>query len=328
MPSHNHDFDERDLSEAPRLAKDSQPPGLIIGGGIAVVFFLGMLAYGSLPELSPQEIVSMDGYAGEQPTKHIFNIDSLEEAAADEKLAEAPAVINQSNPDQSAEQSVAEVETDGQEMAKPEAVAELETPIETPIETTVSEPDVVASVQPTPVETVRPQPIDEAVVQAAPLPQAEIANEEVVISEQASEPVVTTVATRAIAPASLFGRDQEERVVAALATTPTIDESADTVVVSSVAAIEPVPAPTGSSAIPAGSKGKLLPLRSVLADFTELKASPTRQSKTLLSLGRGVIVTAFERRGKWIHIGTNDGSSITGYVLESSLGRVDTKNSG
>ena len=326
MPSHNHDFDERDLSEAPRLAKDSQPPGLIIGGGIAVVFFLGMLAYGSLPELSPQEIVSMDGYAGEQPTKHIFNIHSLEEAAADEKLAEAPAVINQSNPDQSAEQSVAEV--DDQEMAKPEAVAELETPIETPIETTVSEPDVVASVQPTPVETVRPQPIDEAVVQAAPLPQAEIANEEVVISEQASEPVVTTVATRAIAPASLFGRDQEERVMAALATTPTIDESADTVVVSSVAAIEPVPAPTGSSAIPAGSKGKLLPLRSVLADFTELKASPTRQSKTLLSLGRGVIVTAFERRGKWIHIGTNDGSSITGYVLESSLGRVDTKNSG
>ena len=95
-----------------------------------------------------------------------------------------------------------------------------------------------------------------------------------------------------------------------------------------MAAIEPVPLPVGTTALAPGAKGKLLPLRSVLADFTELKASPTRQSKTILSLGRGVIVTAFERHGKWIHIGTNDGSSITGYVLESSLGRVGAKNSG
>ena len=64
MSSHNIDLEERDLSEAPRLAKETTPRSLIIGGCLAVALFLALLAYGSLPALSPQEIVAMDGYEG------------------------------------------------------------------------------------------------------------------------------------------------------------------------------------------------------------------------------------------------------------------------
>ncbi len=343
MPFHNHDFDERDLSEAPRLAKDSQPRGLIVGGVVAAALFLGLLAYGSRPELSPEDIVSMEGYAGEQPTKYIFNIHSLDQQSSDDQMAAAPENMEQPRLEQSglAESAEAEQEIAHQEMAKPEVEVELESPV---VVTTSMQPEPVipelvtrepvAPVLVTPepsvatVETVQSQSTEVAVVLPILQPEIEVTENEVITSAQTSDPVVTTIATRIEPPASLFGTVQEERVVAAMATTPTIDEASDTVVVSSVAAIEPVPVPSGSLTAVPSSKGKLLPLRSVLEDFTELKASPTAQSKTILSLERGVVVTAFERRGKWIHIGTNDGSSITGYVLESSLGRVDTKNSG
>jgi len=356
MSSHNIDLEERDLSEAPRLAKETTPRSLIIGGCVAVALFLALLAYGSLPALSPQEIVAMDGYEGEQPTRHIFNIQSLEEADDDEAVAKA-AGTDQPDLDQPklkqpelakqemTPKEIAPAETAPVEIVKSDTTVETDkVDTESPVVvTTRIEPEVVPPVQRANVETVQVQPTEpvqptqqplaeapqelaEAPQELAEAPQelTEAPQEEVVKSEQPADPVVTTVATLTDSSASTLGAVEGKKVVAAMATTPTIDEAADTVVIASVAAIEPVPVPAGGS----GSKGKLLPLRSVLADSTELKASPTSQSKTLLSLGRGVVVTAFERHGEWIHIGTNDGSSITGFVLESSLGKVDAKNSG
>lgn len=314
MPSHNLDIDARDLSEAPRLAKDSQSKGTMIGAGVAFLLFLAMLAYGSLPELSPQEIVAMEGYAGEQPTKHIFNIHSLEEAAEKEPVATVQktmvdkTIVQQSNP-------VKVVEPEVQ-------VAVAAPPVQ--VKPVVVEPVVV-------VEQPKPSAVTTIVVTevANEQPVQEVATEAAIVVAAAPTPETVAAPVEIRAESSLFGTAPEKKVVAAMATTPTIDEAPDTVVVSSVAAIEPVPVPVNSSVVSQPvSKGKLLPLRSVLQDYTELKASPTQQSKTILSLGRGVVVTAFERHGKWIHIGTNDGSSITGFVLESSLGRVGTKNSG
>ena len=340
MSSHNIDLEERDLSEAPRLAKETTPRSLIIGGCVAVALFLALLAYGSLPALSPQEIVAMDGYEGEQPTRHIFNIQSLEEADDDEAVAKA-AGTDQPDLDQPkliqpelakqemTPKEIAPAETAPVEIVKSDTTVETDkVDTESPVVvTTRIEPEVVPPVQPATVETVQVQPTEPVQPTQQPLAEApqelaEAPQEEVVKSEQPADPVVTTIATLTDSSASTLGAVEGKKVVAAMATTPTIDEAADTVVIASVAAIEPVPVPAGGS----GSKGKLLPLRSVLADSTELKASPTSQSKTLLSLGRGVVVTAFERHGEWIHIGTNDGSSITGFVLESSLGKVDTKN--
>ena len=88
MPSYrpNMDFDLEDLAEAPRLTKERAPRGVIIGA-IAVVVLLGALViHGSLPDLSPEEIIAMDGYEGEQPTRHIFNLQSLEETARQAKV--------------------------------------------------------------------------------------------------------------------------------------------------------------------------------------------------------------------------------------------------
>lgn len=314
MPSHNLDIDERDLSEAPRLAKDSQSKGTLVALIAASLLLLALLVYGSLPELSPEEIVAMDGYEGEQPTKHIFNIHSLEEKAKAPTTASGAVTEAQTTATVATTQASTPVaQSADAQVQNPQAVAETSVAAETVA--VVEQP-----VQPAAVE-VTPATVEESV--------APVEN-----TDQPASTVVTTIAvqdepTQNQTDADFFSDTDENKVVAAMATTPTIDEAADTVVVSSIAAPVPVPVPVGTAGAASEgevlSRGKLLPLRSVLQDSTELKASPSSQSKTLLSLGRGVVVTAFERHGKWIHVGTNDGSSITGFVLESSLGRVNTK---
>lgn len=342
MSSYNLDIDARDLSEAPRLAKDSQSRGVVIGACVAALLFLALLVYGSLPELSPHEIVAMEGYAGEQPTRHIFNIHSLD--GTDDQPAVIPSDIS------AGESSVATADIDTNEIkGTGGSIAVAKTMETTPAEK--AEPVAVvseaATVAPVVTETAE---VTAEVKQRIEVPvtrehtqAVQVAVEEqvspkpdttgvVAVARIAEAPTVRTAANRTEPTSTLFGTAQQERVVAAMATTPTIDEASDTVVVSSVAAMEPMPMPASSNpnqrASVENGRGKLLPLRSVLADYTELKASPSDQSKTILSLGRGVVVTAFERYGEWIHIGTNDGSSITGYVLESSLGRVGTRTSG
>jgi len=42
-------------------------------------------------------------------------------------------------------------------------------------------------------------------------------------------------------------------------------------------------------------------------------------------LGKGVVVSAFERQGEWMYIAPNDGSSATGYVRASALGKVESQ---
>jgi len=201
MSSHNLDLEERDLLEAPRLAKDTPPRGLIAGGCLAVVLFLALLVYGSLPELSPQEIVAMDGYAGEQPAKHIFNIHSLEEStvkqanqasAKMDKPVEGQPMVEPSE--------MAEEELTKTEMTKPEATVEPEKPIvvTTSVEPELNEPEVAAPAPSDPVEIVQTQPVeaaadvsadidvidedtDVAVAEPTPEPVEEAAGEEVVI---------------------------------------------------------------------------------------------------------------------------------------------------
>ena len=78
MPAFNDDINQRDLSEAPRLQKDKQSFGGVVGIAIAVLLFGVLLILGSQPELTPEEIISMDGYEGEQPTRHIFNLQDMD----------------------------------------------------------------------------------------------------------------------------------------------------------------------------------------------------------------------------------------------------------
>ena len=309
MPPFTDDINSHDLSEAPRLAKDSQPKGPIIGIIAAVLLLIGLLIYASFPELSPEEIISMDGYEGEQPTKHIFNLQSLEESKA---VAKADVAVSNGQSD----------------VPQDVAVETVETPIAPSLQTPVEESPVVEIVplpqdqspildpepQPEPevLEVVTPEPSEPAQSEEQPLPVAES-----VIVPVANEP----------ARVSQFDKIPEQRVVASKATTPKLEEQPGTVVISTAVVDELAPMSIGSSVSSAleNKNTRLLPLRRVLEDSTALKSAADTGSSTVMLLGKGVVVSAFERQGEWIYVGTNDDSSATGYVRESSLGKVEPK---
>ena len=64
---------------------------------------------------------------------------------------------------------------------------------------------------------------------------------------------------------------------------------------------------------------KVLPVLTVVADNTYLRAEPSQSSDIKLTLATGTSVTAFEQAGAWVHVGANDGSSITGFVHQSTV---------
>jgi len=71
-------FNDSDLADVayPR-SKGFNVPLAGAGGVLAMLALIGFLALSSLPDLSPQEIIAMDGYGGEQATKTPFNLASL-----------------------------------------------------------------------------------------------------------------------------------------------------------------------------------------------------------------------------------------------------------
>jgi len=204
------DISPVDFSEAPRLNKSGLPPVLKAVAGICLVVFCIMLLYGSLPEMSPTEIVASDDYVGEQPERNLLTLENL--------------------------------------------------------------------------RTQAPSATRSTLASAATEPAGEVeASKEVVIAAQPEAAVSQTIVSKAT--------------------------SIEPVV------IKQVPAVRVSSSDSSG----FLPVRTVLRDNTLLKLAPEQQAKTLLSLGMGVQVTVFESQGSWIYVGTNDGSSMTGYVRAAEL---------
>ena len=389
MPVQHFDYiDERDLSDAPRLRKKRPSVGLIAGATLLAALFIGLLVYGSLPELSPEEIIAMDGYQGEQPTRHIFNLDSLRAEAekppeSDTKTAEGvAAAVREDNsvpevtevaepgsdvlPPADTDSTLAEplevspeipVEIASEDLEQKElpiATTEAVEPAKTPVAETekpvVKTVDTVVSIAPEELDNSVSRDITEPASQTRPAADARADNSpdnspvtgspvaveqsELPIADTETVPVPaeTTVVASETPAITVFSTAREKKVVAATATTPTIQEAADTVIVASVAAPEPLPIAISTTTLPkaavSAETNSPLPLRSVRVDATEVKASPSAQSETVLSLDRGEIVTAFEQQGEWVHVGTNDESAVTGFVLESSLQSVDTEPSG
>ncbi len=342
-----HKLDEissLDLSEAPRIVKQKRSPGAVAGISLVVVLLLGLLIVGSLPELSPEEIISMDGYQGEQPITHIFNLESLEKNSVTSRSLNAATIAD---PDRQ--------EIDN---ALPIAVTEAIPPTDPVITRPPAQPTTQSTEQPT--EQFKEQPkaqlaeqqgetasVSSSVVTAAesnqPSREPAVTTEDLPIAR--TEPVPESVTDASVeqwqllqesvpqaepvsdatVEAAIINPAPQQKVTSATATTPTIEEANDTVVVASIAAPEPVPLPAGVANV-AGDvlleDGGLLPLRSVIVDATELKVSPAEQAETVLSFPVGATVSVFETSGEWAHVGANDGSSTTGYVLESSLGPV------
>lgn len=80
------DADLEDISHARHSNLATTLAGF--AGVVAMLGLIGFLALSSKPELSPQEIIAMEGYAGEQPTKTPFNLASLRDCEASDDCAE------------------------------------------------------------------------------------------------------------------------------------------------------------------------------------------------------------------------------------------------
>jgi len=214
------DITPLDFSEAPRLNKSGIPPAMKVVAGICIVVFGIMLLYGSLPEMSPKEIIASDEYVGEQPDRNLLTLENVR--------SQAPAVSR------TAAVSNAPTAVDVAEQQAPTTVSEV-----------VASKEVILTVEP----------------KVAPKPLA------------SKSSVIESVVVQRVPPVKVSVSDTSG----------------------------------------------FLPVRTVLRDNTMLKAAPEAGSKSVLALGMGVQVTVFETQGSWIYVGTNDGSSITGYVREAEL---------
>ncbi len=86
MPSsedrfYGEDINSADMAEAPRRERESKVKSVaIVGGSTIVVLVVAiMLIVGSLPAVTPEQIVQRDDYEGQQQPRHIFNLYSLKQ---------------------------------------------------------------------------------------------------------------------------------------------------------------------------------------------------------------------------------------------------------
>jgi len=76
-------YNDHDLRDFDRIEHSTVTRTLASFAGVAVIAgLIGFLALSTEPDLSPEEIIAMDGYAGEQKTKALFNLASLRDCEA------------------------------------------------------------------------------------------------------------------------------------------------------------------------------------------------------------------------------------------------------
>jgi len=298
------------LSEAPRLEKDKQSFGAVVGIAVAILLFAVLLIFGSQPD-NLQDMEEPETPASVQAAEPSLNTSDQAVAIVEAPTATVAKAPVENSTDQGSPQTtelavVKSTTVDPEATAPKPAIVDTEV-VEPPV--AVTEPVPVAPTEEVPVAVTEP-------VTDAPTEEAPVAVTEPVVPTETPVAVTEPVAPQAPVRPSLFENAEEERVVAAMATTPKLEEQPDTVVVSTADVDALTPMPIRS---PSAGERVLLPLRTVLNESTELKAEPDEESDTLILLGEGVVVSAFERRGEWIFVGTNDGSATTGYVLEDWL---------
>ncbi len=88
-PNDRPDIDYEDLQEVPRRVRESKIRLVVITvmSVVCLLAFLIILVRGSMPELTPEQIVQLDGYEGQQAPRYIFNLYSLKQQQANEETA-------------------------------------------------------------------------------------------------------------------------------------------------------------------------------------------------------------------------------------------------
>ncbi|OED39264.1 hypothetical protein AB833_17240 [Chromatiales bacterium (ex Bugula neritina AB1)] len=241
MQRDNPDIDFEDLEEVPRRVRESRVKAGIIGV-FSFVFLLALtiiLIRGSMPDMTPEQIVQMQGYEGQQAPRHIFNLYSLKQQRESASAASGGSVL--------------------------------------PRESRVIDSDaevVVLNSQPLSAETGRTAAGDENNASENSPGGLEAAVEPAVLYEGAELARVPDI--RLIRHIDAAGK--------------TNDNSEESVQLGA------------------------LPVLIVKGDQSLLRSGPSRQKDVLKTLSKGDTITVFNHEGDWVYVGTNDGSSIVGYM--------------
>lgn len=280
-------FDYQDLQEAPLVPRSQRfHPVLVgVGGALFGVLLAVILIRGSMPEMSPQQIVAMEGYQGKQPPIHIFN---LESRAATNKLAGA--VSEEHNANSNGQVVSANNASAGGGNTKavsrgPVVQLASASAAELPLQSSTVEPAAVLLA----IRTEEPEdnwPLEIVEVPASPI----------LIGKDAQE-----VAAPMVEEFDYRKLNRKAQVSVAYASTKNTRRPVRQV---------------SESAI------KVLPVLTVISN-THVRAKPSQSSDIKMTLKAGASVTAFENAGAWLHVGANDGSSITGFVHESNVAITD-----
>lgn len=351
----DQEIDYQDFQEAPAFAR---PPGfspLVIGicGALAGLLLAVLLIRGSMPELTPEQIVAMDGYEGQQPPRYIFNLDSLSRVSnvSVSSLSRVSNVSVTSNGapvagNASAGNSVANhankgVEVSSNESNRPEVsvdVARGGSPANVVSTRIVNRPAMAESGSNNKSPEVGSE-LPEAASELSGVGSSSpgVGFSSIVALLATVEPQDSWPLEIVEVPASpvIIGKDAQELAA------PVVEEfdyrklnrrnlSAQVQDyqkqnVNGFGANLPIYS-TGEREIDGlTTEVRVLPVLDISRDYSYLRAEPSRSSEILLTLGKGSSVTAFESAGAWIHAGANDGSSITGYLHHSmvELAEVD-----
>lgn len=255
------------MAEAPRRERESNAKNIAVGVGttVGVLALAVFLIRGSLPAVTPEDIVKRADYEGQQPPRHIFNLYSLKQ---DKLLRE--------------KQSESRLQ------------AEL-VPVEVPIAQTSTEESVVT----TNVEPISNSRQTDAEVQLTDATTPASGS----VSASTKELLKTEVpaaGVRSYEKAELH-REEPLPVVSAPA-------SKDTALLNENATASAV---------------TVLPVYTIKAENTNLRAQPSTEASIIKSLAKGETITVFDSSGVWVQVATNDGLGTTGYVHNSLLEIAD-----
>lgn len=100
---YGEDVGYADMAEAPRRERESNAKNIAIAAAttVGVLLLAVVLIRGSLPAMTPEQIVQRDDYEGQQPPRHIFNLYSLKQdklrrtVESEQPLAENAAEIGE-----------------------------------------------------------------------------------------------------------------------------------------------------------------------------------------------------------------------------------------
>lgn len=288
--STDQSLDSEDFQEAPSVVRSKGYHPVIIG--VAGAFFGLLLAVvlirGSMPEMTPEQIVAMDGYEGRQPPRYIFNLDSLDAGNRVASVANQAGTI-QTEPANSPKPVLKEQELKEQVLRERVVAAASDTDTGNAADTAVTTIEALA------IKTEEPK-------DSWPLEIVEVPASPIIVGKDAQEvaaPVVEEFDYRKL------NRRNAEHVKTSDATITTLSSA------------EPEDKTDPLRTI------RVLPVLTVNTDKTYIHSEPSQSADVKMVLARGMSVTAFEKSGAWVYVGANDGSSITGYVHQSAIAATE-----